>query len=59
MGTNFFPPLFFIAVFESGIRDKHPGSATLPFSILSGEDQLPYSPALYIFVNIVGTTFLE
>ncbi len=27
--TNFFSPLSFVAVFGSGIRDKHPGSATL------------------------------
>jgi hypothetical protein len=27
--NKFFSPLSFIAVFESGIRDKHPGSATL------------------------------
>jgi hypothetical protein len=26
---NFFSPLSFFAVFGSGIRDKHPGSATL------------------------------
>jgi hypothetical protein len=36
MTTNFFSPLSFVAVFgtgnrdpRSGIRDKHPGSATL------------------------------
>ena len=29
MTTNFFSPLSFDAVFGSGIRDKHPGSATL------------------------------
>jgi hypothetical protein len=29
MTTNFFSPLSFVAVFGSGIRDKHPGSATL------------------------------
>jgi hypothetical protein len=27
--SNFFSPLSFVAVFGSGIRDKHPGSATL------------------------------
>jgi hypothetical protein len=29
MTTNFFSSLPFVAVFGSGIRDKHPGSATL------------------------------
>ena len=29
MKTNFFSPLFFVAVFGSGIRDNHPGHATL------------------------------
>jgi hypothetical protein len=29
MTTNFFSTLSFVAVFGSGIRDKHPGSATL------------------------------
>jgi hypothetical protein len=29
MTSNFFSPLSFVAVFGSGIRDKHPGSATL------------------------------
>jgi hypothetical protein len=29
MTTNFFSPLSFVAVFGSGIRDKHPGSASL------------------------------
>jgi hypothetical protein len=33
MTSNFFSPLSFVAVFGSGIRDKHPGSATLLFSI--------------------------
>jgi hypothetical protein len=28
-GNNFFSSLSFVAVFGSGIRDKHPGSATL------------------------------
>jgi hypothetical protein len=27
--TSIFSPLSFVAVFGSGIRDKHPGSATL------------------------------
>jgi hypothetical protein len=39
MTTNFFSPLSFVAVFGSGIRDgpgirdKHPGSATLHYII--------------------------
>ncbi len=36
MTTNFFSPLSFVAVFGSAIRDKHPGSATLP----TGTDNL-------------------
>jgi hypothetical protein len=31
MTNNFFSPLSFVAVFGSGIRDKHPGSATLNY----------------------------
>ncbi len=34
MKTNFFSPLSYVAVFGSGIRDNHPGSATLNYSYL-------------------------
>jgi hypothetical protein len=36
MTTNFFSPLSFVAAFESGIRDRHPGSATLLLPIDTG-----------------------
>ncbi len=35
VGQHFFSPLSFVAVFWSGIRDKHPGYATLVFSSLA------------------------
>jgi hypothetical protein len=35
MTTNFFSPLSFAAVLGSGIRDKHPGSATLDLNCAS------------------------
>jgi hypothetical protein len=33
MTSNFLSPLSFVAVFGSGIGDKHPGSATLVFRL--------------------------
>jgi hypothetical protein len=65
MTTNFFSPLSFVAVFGSGIRDKHPGSATLVFSLhtqLEGMNtniiilkllfQLDVKPLLFIIVMV-------
>ncbi len=39
MKTNFFPPLSFVEVFGSRIRDKHPGSATLLRINARGEER--------------------
>jgi hypothetical protein len=55
MTKKFVSPLSFVAVFGSGIRDgkksgsgirdKHPGSATLKNSISSKEGKKPWSPS--------------
>jgi hypothetical protein len=49
MTSKFFLPLSFVAVFGSGIRGKHPGSATLVYSgaripILFSRIQNPKDP---------------
>jgi hypothetical protein len=37
--NTFFPPLSFVEVFGSGIRDKHPGSTTLLRINARGEER--------------------
>jgi hypothetical protein len=60
MTTNFFSPLSFVEVFGSGIRDKHPGSATLPvplhyfvYSRFAYMMMRRYADAIRTFSNIL------
>jgi hypothetical protein len=58
MTTNFFFTLSFAAVFGSGIRDKHPGSATLLRTRSATYLKcLIIKPNIRIFPNILYGTF--
>jgi hypothetical protein len=52
MTKNYFSPLSFIAVFGYGIRDKHPGSATLQvgylFEVIAKSEGCPTFPMFQV-----------